>query len=100
MSIEVPKVLKMQQADSLFTSMSSEKKDFVTKDEFLAYFNKDEVGKYLWNEYTYDNIFQMLDSGLVPGGPLFFYKPWKHERLSSNALFDIYLLLIVICYKH
>ena len=47
MSIGVPKVLKMQQADSLFTSMSSEKKDFVTKDEFIAYFNKDEVGKYL-----------------------------------------------------
>jgi hypothetical protein len=47
MSIEVPKVLKKQQADSLFTSMNSEKKDFVTKDEFIAYFNKDEVGKYL-----------------------------------------------------
>ena len=47
MSIEVPKVLKMQQADALFTSMSCMKKDFVTKDEFIAYFNKDEVGKYL-----------------------------------------------------
>jgi hypothetical protein len=47
MSIEVPKVLKKQQADALFTSMSSENKDFVTKDEFIAYFNKDEVGIYL-----------------------------------------------------
>ena len=47
MSIQVPKLLKKQQADSLFTSMNSKKKDFVTKDEFMAYFNKDEVGKCL-----------------------------------------------------
>ena len=51
MSIEVPKVLKMQQADSLFTSMHYKKKDFVTKDEFIAYFNKDEVGKCLNKEH-------------------------------------------------
>ena len=43
MSIEVPKALKMLQADALFTSMSSEKKDFVTKDEFIAYSNMDEL---------------------------------------------------------
>ena len=57
MSIEVPKVLKKQQADALFTSMNSEKKDFVTKDEFIAYFNKDEVGIYL---YKIIYIFQYI----------------------------------------
>ena len=75
MSIEVPKVLKKQQADALFTSMNSKKKDFVMKDEFMAYFNKDKLANAYKIEYTYYNVFQMLDSGLVPGGPLFFYKP-------------------------
>ena len=47
MSKVVPKVLKIQQADSLFTSMNYKKKDFVAKDEFITYFNNDEVGKCL-----------------------------------------------------
>ena len=45
MGIQVSRSLKMQQVRDLFGAMKAEGKDFVTMEEFLAYYDSAKVGK-------------------------------------------------------